>query len=161
MRPGKKNLTQKLLYGLAILVIALWSSQGFAATEISNVRHWAAPDHTRVVFDLSAEPDYQFKIRENILTLEFSNAVSKNRLPAEKIVGKPGISKIIFTSADDNKCKIEIVLTQYLKAEVFKLKKFMDKPDRVVVDIIVEQAVKEEIVKERTNTVREKKSHCD
>jgi len=128
----------------------LWSSQGFAATEISKVRHWAAPDHTRIVFDLSAEPDYQFKIMENILTLEFNDASFHPSLPAEKMIGKPGISKIIFTTADDNKCKIEIVLDKYLKAQVFKLKKFMDKPDRVVVDITVEQAVKEEAIKERT-----------
>jgi N-acetylmuramoyl-L-alanine amidase len=149
MRSGKKNLIWKLLCGPAFLVVALWSSQGFAATEISNVRHWAAPDHTRVVFDLSAEPDYQFKVRENILTLEFSDALFKKSLPAEMIIDKPGINKIIFATTDDNKCKIEIVLNQYLKAEVFKLKKFMDKPDRVVVDIIIEQADKEEIVKER------------
>ncbi|MEE9913542.1 MAG: N-acetylmuramoyl-L-alanine amidase [Deltaproteobacteria bacterium] len=129
--------------------MALWSAQGFAATEISKVRHWAAPDHTRVVFDLSAEPDYQFSIRDNILTLEFSKASLHPSLPPEKTVGKPGISKIIFSAADDNTCKIEIVLTEYLTTEVFKLKKFMDKPDRVVVDIIVEMPVKEEVVKER------------
>ena len=157
MGPGNKNLTQKLFHGLAILVIALWSSQGFAATEISNVRHWGAPDHTRVVFDLTDEPDYQLNIRENILTLEFPNAVFKKSLPAELIVGRRGISKIIFTSADDNKCKVEMILDQHLKADVFKLKKFMDKPDRVVVDIILEQAVKEEIVKEhRTPSVKKR-----
>jgi N-acetylmuramoyl-L-alanine amidase len=73
------------------------------------------------------------------------------------IVGRRGISKIIFTSADDNKCKVEMILDQHLKADVFKLKKFMDKPDRVVVDIILEQVVKEEIVKEhRTLSVKKR-----
>ena len=152
MKLGKKNLTQKLLRGLAILVITLWTSQGFAATEITNIRHWGAPDHTRVVFDLTDTPDYQSNIRENILTLEFSNAVFKKSLPPELIVGRPGISKIIFTSADDNTCKVEMILDQHLKVDVFKLKKFMDKPDRVVVDIILEQTVKEEIIKEEIIT---------
>jgi N-acetylmuramoyl-L-alanine amidase len=152
MHPGKKNLTRKLLYCLTILVIALWSSQGLAATEITNVRHWAAPDHTRIVFDLSAEPDYQFKISGNMLTLELSHATFHPSLPAEKMIGKPGISKIIFTTLNDDRCKIEIVLKEHLKAEVFKLKKIMDKPDRVVVDVFVEQAVKkEEAVKRRTS----------
>jgi len=150
MRPGNKNLIQTILYTLVILVIGLWSSQSFAATEISNVRYWAAPDHTRVVFDLSAEPEYQFKIKGNILTLEFSNASFHPSLSAEKTIDKPGISKIIFTAVDGNRCKVDIVLKEYLTAEVFKLKKFMDKPDRVVVDIIVAEAVKEEAVKERT-----------
>ncbi len=144
MRFVKKHLMRNTLSGLVILVIALWSSQGFAATEISNVRHWAAPDHTRVVFDLDAEPVYQFNIKENILTLELSDATVKTSLPSEMPVGKPGISKIIFITAKDNPCKIELVLDQYSKVEVFKLKKFMDKPDRVVVDIYLPQAVKEE-----------------
>ncbi|MHB8138922.1 MAG: N-acetylmuramoyl-L-alanine amidase [Smithellaceae bacterium] len=139
---------QKLISCLAILFIALFSLQGFAATEISNVRHWAAPDHTRVVFDLSADPDYQFNISENILTLEFSDASFHPSLPAEKVINKPGISKILFNAADRDKCIIKIVLGPHLKTEVFKLKKFMDKPDRVVVDIILQQAAKEEITKE-------------
>jgi N-acetylmuramoyl-L-alanine amidase len=149
MRQVNKNIMHQLLYCLAILFIACWSSPGFAATEISNVRYWAAPDHTRVVFDLSNQTDYQFKISDNILTLEFSDARLKNSLPSGMIVDKPGIDKIIFNTVADHQCKIEIVLNRYLKAEVFKLKKFMDKPDRIVVDIIVQQAVKEEIVPER------------
>jgi N-acetylmuramoyl-L-alanine amidase len=58
MRPVKKNLIRKLLHGLVILVIALWSSQGFAETQILNIRHWAAPDHTRGVIDTSEEAQY-------------------------------------------------------------------------------------------------------
>ena len=135
---------QKILFSLVILVIALWSSKGLATTEISNVRYWSAPDHTRIVFDLSDEPVYRFVKRENILVLEWSDATIKTTLPSEMSVGKPGISKIVFISANDNQCKIELVLDQYSKVEVFKLKKFMDKPDRVVVDIFPLQGVQEE-----------------
>ncbi len=131
-----------------IFVIALWSCVCFAATEILKVRNWAAPDHTRIVFDVSEEPDYLFQIKDNVLILEFSNAVLNPSLPAEKRIGKPGIEKIVFSSSGDNKTKIEIVLDRYLKADVFKLKKFMDKPDRVVVDVIVVQAEKDEKAKE-------------
>ena len=141
-----------------IFVIALWSCVCFAATEILKVRNWAAPDHTRIVFDVSEEPDYLFQIKDNVLILEFSNAVLNPSLPAEKRIGKPGIEKIVFSSSGDNKTKIEIVLDRYLKADVFKLKKFMDKPDRVVVDVIVVQAEKDEKAKEPAapSTVRRK-----
>ena len=146
-----------LLCCLAIIVMTLWTSPGLAAIEISNVRRWAAPDHTRIVFDLSAEADYQFKIEEKILTLEFSNAVLKKSLPVEIIVGRAGIRKISFTTVDPHKCKIEIFLDQYLKADVFKLKKFMDKPDRVVVDIVIEQIGAERAPREQaTPTVKKK-----
>ncbi|MRR16437.1 MAG: LysM peptidoglycan-binding domain-containing protein [Deltaproteobacteria bacterium] len=138
-----------IVYGLAIFILVAWSAHGYAATEISKVRHWAAPDHTRVVFDLSAEPDYQFYLRDNVLTLEFRGASLHPSLSGEKMVGKPGISKIIFSTADNHTCKIEIVLTEYLTTEVFKLRQILDKPDRIVVDIIVEPAAKIEAVRER------------
>ncbi len=137
-----------LLYCLVVFITVSWSSFCFAATEILKVRSWAAPDHTRVVFDLGDEPHYQFQIKDNILTLAFTDTTLHPSLPAEKKIGKPGIIKISFASVGDNQCTIEIVLDQYLKADVFTLKKFMDKPDRVVVDVVVSQAVKEEVAKE-------------
>lgn len=149
MFPVNENRVRPFIFGLAIFLIALWPVRGFALTEISNVRYWTAPDQTRIVFDLSAEPDYSFKIEKNIITLEFSNASFAALLPAEKVIRKPGVGKITFTTAADNQCKIEIVLTDYLTAEVFKLKKFMDKPDRVVVDVILEGAEKSATVKKK------------
>lgn len=140
--------TRVFLYNLVLFAAVSWSSFCFAATEIIKVRTWAAPDHTRIVFDLADEANYQFQIKDNILTLEFTDTTLHPSLPGEKKIGKPGITKIIFTSAGESQCKIEIVLDRYLKADVFKLKKFMDKPDRVVVDVVVEQAVKEEVAKE-------------
>jgi len=48
-------------------------------------------------------------------------------------------------------------LDKHQKIEVFKLKKFQDKPDRVVVDIILEQAAKEEKITEPLQTPKKKK----
>jgi len=143
----------------AVVLLSLFlSAHGFAATEITNVRHWAAPDHTRVVFDLSADPDYRFKSSDNTLTLNFSGTSLHPSLPAEKVIDKPGIRKILFQAAGRDKCVITIVLGPHIKTEVFKLKKFMDKPDRVVVDIIVGQAaVKEEIPQESVRVPSAKK----
>ena len=74
----------------AVVLLSLFlSAHGFAATEITNVRHWAAPDHTRVVFDLSADPDYRFKSSDNTLTLNFSGTSLHPSLPAEKVIDKP------------------------------------------------------------------------
>ena len=149
---------RRLLSCVTILLSLFLSAQGFAATEITNVRHWAAPDHTRVVFDLSADPDYRFKISDNKLTLNFSGTSLHPSLPAEKVIDKPGIRKILFQAAGREKCVITIVLGPHIKTEVFKLKKFMDKPDRVVVDIIVGQAaVKEEIPQESVRVPSAKK----
>ncbi len=138
-------------------MLLLWASQGFAATEISNVRHWAAPDHTRVVFDLSDAPEYSFKVTEEVITLEFTNASFRSTLSAEKKINKPGVSRIVFTATDDHTCKIEIYLKEHLTTEVFTLKKILDKPDRVVVDVIVEEIEKPEPVKDQTQPLQKKR----
>jgi len=91
-----ENRVRPFLFGLAIFLIALWPVRGFALTEISNVRYWTAPDQTRIVFDLSAEPDYSFKIEKNIITLEFSNASFSALLPAEKSSENPASAKSLL-----------------------------------------------------------------
>lgn len=133
-----------LICCLVSLAPGAWRADCFAVVEISNVRYWTAPDQTRIVFDLSGEPDYQFQISENEILLDFSNAALSSALPAEKKISKPGVSKIIFATAENNVCQIKIILNEHLTAEVFKLKKFMDKPDRVVVDIILKEMAKKE-----------------
>ena len=67
---------RQIFFALLIIAVLLWTGRGLAATEISNVRYWAAPDHTRVVFDLSGEPDYRYSISDNILVLESTTRLS-------------------------------------------------------------------------------------
>ena len=50
---------------------------------------------------------------------------------------------MVFHHIDEDTVKIEFVLDKHQKIEVFKLKKFQDKPNRVVVDIFLEQVSKE------------------
>jgi len=51
----KEKLIRQLMFVLAILAVALWPASGFSGTNILNIRHWAAPDHTRIVIDTSEE----------------------------------------------------------------------------------------------------------
>ena len=48
-------------------------------------------------------------------------------------------------------------MDKYRKAEVFKLKKFQDRPDRVVVDIFLQEAPVEEITEEQIPMLKQKK----
>ncbi len=103
MFPVNDNRAGLFVFSLAIFLAALWPASGFALTEISNVRHWTAPDQTRIVFDLSDEPVYQFDIQKNKVTLEFSNAFFSPSLPPEKIIRKPGVTNILFIRGEENK----------------------------------------------------------
>jgi N-acetylmuramoyl-L-alanine amidase len=146
---SKTKWLLKIWFALIIFFVLLNSDNCFSSTEISNVRYWAAPDHTRIVFDLDGEPIYEVKEEENILILKFTDASFNKSIPAEIILDKPGIKKIIFYDTEDDTVKIEFILDKHLKTDVFKLKKFKDKPQRVVIDIILELPSQEVSIKEQ------------
>ena len=153
----KNKWLHKICFAISAFLVLLNSGNCFGATEISNVRHWTAPDHTRIVFDLDGDPIYEVKKNENILTLKFTDATFNKSIPAELILDKPGIKKIIFYDTENNTVKIEFILDKHLKADVFKLKKFQDKPQRVVIDIILETPSLQEIIKEPLPKLTQKK----
>lgn len=152
-----KKLLKKIIYCLTITVLALIYGNCYASTEILNVRHWTAPDHTRIVLDVDNETVYDVKESENLLVLNFKDASLNKSIPTEIILNKPGIKKLVFYHIDKGDVKIELILDKYRKAEVFKLKKFQDRPDRVVVDIILEQGSKEEKTTDLFSEVKRKK----
>ena len=154
----EKFLLKKVTCFLAILIITSLSSNCFAYNQILNVRQWTAPDHTRIVLDVDGEPQYSVTETENRIVLYFRNTSFNESIPKEIIVNKPGIKKMSFYNINNKAVKIEFYLDGYQKAEVFKLRKFQDRPDRVVVDImLMTQAPEEEIVKKQSAAVKRKK----
>ena len=138
----------KILFAFSIFLVCCHAGDCLSSTELSNVRYWAAPDHTRIVFDLDAEPVFEVKENEKNLVLKFSGATYNKSIPAELILNKPGIKKINFHKTKNHTVKIEFILDKHLKTDVFKLKKFQDKPQRVVIDIVLELPAQQEIAKE-------------
>jgi N-acetylmuramoyl-L-alanine amidase len=147
----------KIRYALSVFALVLIFAESAVAAEILNVRNWTAPDHTRVVIDISNEPVYEFEEKNNLLIVNFKGASLHNSIPAELDLNKPGIKKIMFHNIVGDNVQIEFILDKYQKTQVFKLKKFQDKPDRVVVDIFLEQISKDETATEQISKVRQKK----
>lgn len=152
-----KSLLKKIIYCLTIIVAALTYSNCYASVEILNIRYWTAPDHTRIVLDVDNESVCDVRESENLLVLNFKDASLDKSIPQEIILNKPGIKKLVFYHINKNGVKIELILDKYRKAEVFKLKKFQDRPDRIVVDIFLREAPVEEIVEEQTPMFKQKK----
>ena len=121
-----------------------WSAPALALTEILNLRHWAAPDHTRVVIDADKEVQLTVEKSEKKVLLNLTNAYILKTIPREFVLNAPGISRVVLTSLPKGAVRIELFLTDNVDANVFKLKKFQDKPDRVVVDITLREMEKEQ-----------------
>jgi N-acetylmuramoyl-L-alanine amidase len=153
----ERNILKRFIYLLTILIASLISIDSYGAVEILNVRHWTAPDHTRIVLDVDDEPDYEVKESINLLILNIKEASLSKSIPDRIMINKPGIEKMVFHHLDENTVKIEFILNKYQKIEVFKLKKFQDKPNRVVVDIFLEQVSKEEKITEQFPEPKQKK----
>lgn len=146
----------KKIYALIIFIFILGLASFSSATEIRNIRFWAAPDHTRIVIDVGNEPSFEVSESDKFLILNFREGKSGPELPAEILINKPGIKKVIIQPAADGAVRLEFILDQYLKTQVFKLKKFQDKPDRVVVDIFLAQPIRKEVVKEPSSRLQKK-----
>jgi N-acetylmuramoyl-L-alanine amidase len=108
---------------LSILLL-LMSSQAWARTEIINLRHWTAPEHTRVVIDTDEEIQYTVEKSASKVQLQLANAVLSKDILREYILNKPGIARIAFSVPAAGNVRLE--------------------PYRLVVDITLPEVEKEE-----------------
>jgi len=132
-----------------IVILAVFICSGMSgAAEILNVRHWAAPDHTRIVIDVDSEPSFQVQESENQLSLTLKEASIRPSLVREILINKPGIKKVIISPPMNGYLKVDLILDGHLKTNVFQLKNFQDKPYRVVVDIFLEEPARGDALKE-------------
>src|SRR5450759_1474525 len=123
------------LKSLTISILLLFlSSQAWARTEIINLRHWTAPEHTRVVIDTDEEIQYTVEKSVSKVQLHLANAALSKSIHREYILNEPGIARIAFSVLAAGNVRLELFVTERVVIKIFKLKKFQDKPHRLVVD---------------------------
>jgi N-acetylmuramoyl-L-alanine amidase len=141
-----------------LLFICLLTSDADALIKILNVRHWVAPDHTRVVIDTSDVPDFIVEKSKEKILIDFKEATFPQAIPSQAILNKPGIKSISVLRLSQQIIRVEILLADHVDTSVFKLKKFEEKPDRVVVDIeLPEVELQEAREREEVKTQRQDK----
>ncbi len=121
-----------LLIGFSIPLLSVPAR----ASRITDMRFWSAPDHTRVVLDLTEPIQYESASQETppLLTLELKGFLRTSM--REMVVNDPFVSRI--TLADRGKGRVKIVFFQKkpLSANIFLLKPFENKPHRLVIDLV-------------------------
>ncbi|MFH0778237.1 MAG: N-acetylmuramoyl-L-alanine amidase [Candidatus Eisenbacteria bacterium] len=106
------------------------------ATTVQAVRHWTAPDHTRIVIDLSERPKYRFIELADPARIVVE--VSKGRLASgvEELAVSDGlVEKVRFGRPSQSVVQIIVDLTTASEFKVFHLADVADKPHRIVVDV--------------------------
>ncbi len=128
---------------LTAIFLVLAASRAFAAPEIIKVRYWAAPEHTRIVVDTSEEAVMTVDKSPRKISILFRNFRLSADVPAENVVNQPGLEKILAEAVQKD-ARIDLILTPGVEANIFKLQKIQDKPDRVVIDLTVPELEKKE-----------------
>jgi N-acetylmuramoyl-L-alanine amidase len=127
----------------------------YALSNVLNIRHWAAPDHTRVVIDVSGDVQYSIEEAEKKLIVHLNEVLVSEDFPHELILNKPGIDRIMISSHPEG-VSIELSISENVITKVFKQKKFQDKPDRIVIDIEFPDVEKQESKKREEEKVLRK-----
>jgi len=90
-----------------------------------------------------------------------SSSASKNpqlhkTLPQNVFINKPGIKKISFLQTPEGNIQIKFFLDKHQRVDVFKLNKFQNRPDRIVVDISLKEAPKTSKAKEKISETQKR-----
>ena len=115
-----------------------------ARNKIYNIRHWAAPDHVRVVIDASDDIPYAVGKAEKKLQIDFEDTELPEDLPSEIILTKPGVHKITVIPLPNGSVRVGLSLAENVHTKVFHIARIPEKPYRVVVDIEFPDVEKQE-----------------
>jgi N-acetylmuramoyl-L-alanine amidase len=120
---------------ILLILGALFTNEANALNGILNIRHWVAPDHTRIVIDTSKTPEYTLEKNRDHIRIDFKNTSFSKDIPQKTVLNKPGVEVISVTNLAGDGVRVEISLAQHRDTHIFNLSKMEEKPDRVVVDI--------------------------
>jgi len=142
------------LFLIGISVIFSYSTPVRAAL-ITDIRFWSAPDHTRVVLDLTDPVQYEGSSSEKPpqyhLELRGANLFTPKRAVE---INDPYLLKIILFDLGKDKVKLTFHQKKSLNVSIFPLKPYLDKPHRLVIDLIdLAQEKKEEEERQRQKEV--------
>jgi N-acetylmuramoyl-L-alanine amidase len=117
---------------LAVVALPVAAQAGPA---VSAVRHWTAPDHTRVVVDLTGSPEYSTRTLtgpDRVVVLVVGGSVGV--APGETPVGDGVVDRVRLNQLKSG-AQIVLDLGRPSVYNVFTLKPYGEKPDRIVVDV--------------------------
>jgi len=125
---------------LSFLGISIFLLQPFlvlGAAVITDVRFWSAPDHTRIVLDLTEAIQYQSSSSESPpeFHLELRGAF-RQTLKKEMEVKDPFLTKLSLIELEKDRVRIVLHQKKPLTANVFSLKPYQDKRYRLVIDLV-------------------------
>ena len=125
-----------LRWRLGLVVLCLLLSESALAAKIEELRLWRAPDHTRLVFDLSEPADHTLLELKNPdrLVIDIKKA-EWGSTPDLELDGTP-IKGVRTAVRNDRDIRVVLDLKSQVKPRSFALKATDTKKDRLVIDLV-------------------------
>ena len=128
-----------------------------APSEVEGIRFWQSPDKTRVVFDMSNQPDHNLISLQNPDRVVIDIKKGKVGLDLNKVNINTTLIKRIRShySAEDEKLRLVLDLKRPAKPNSFTLKPIQNVGNRLVIDLVeLSEATKEAVVVKRSADVK-------
>ena len=129
----------------------------FGSVGILNVRHWTAPDHTRVVLDVGGETSFKIVREGSRIFIDLKDAVLPAEIPHKYDLDKPAVKEVLLVSLPEGGSRVELRVTDNVGLKVFKLGKILKKPHRIVIDVMLPDMKKKESEERKKVKILEKK----
>jgi len=124
--------------GLALLLLILFSvpATGMSQVQVEGVRMWPAPDHTRLVFDLSAPVEHRlFALRDpDRIVIDLKDSRFPGKLPTMTF-DHAFIKNIRYAQREDNQLRFVLDLKTKVRPKSFVLKPHREYGNRLVIDL--------------------------
>ena len=134
---------------------SFWSTSALALNQILNIRHWVAPDHTRVVIDTSEDCTFTVEKDDRKIAVDLDDTDFPSHIPNLILLNKPGVEGVALSPRPPSGVRVSLSVPGQAQTTVFKLRKIQDKPFRIVIDIVLpEVAKKESEARERIKITR-------
>lgn len=156
----KRRIAIHYILFLGSVFVCLLAGNVFAQGNIMNMRHFIAPDSTRVVFDLTEPPVYETVQKDNMLTILLKQTTCAEAVPKETKLRKSGIDSITITTLKEGDVRVQMKLKSDMDVHinVFDLKPFQNRPDRLVIDAELPEVSRQEThLREQAKVLKKKK----
>jgi len=125
--------------GIVLVFFTLLLLGGFAnakPAQVESVRLWRAPDHTRVVLDLSSPVEHKvFPLKKPArVVVDISNTENISSITDLDFEQTP-IQQLRFGRRNKNDLRVVLDLSEAVNPRTFFLARHADKPDRLVIDL--------------------------
>ncbi|NWG04996.1 MAG: N-acetylmuramoyl-L-alanine amidase [Syntrophaceae bacterium] len=135
------------LFGISLILLQPLPVLG---AKVTDIRIWNAPDHTRIVLDLSEPIQYESSSQENPPQFHIElKGISSHTLKREMDLKDPFLIKMSLVDVEKDKVKLVLHQKRPLNVHVFTLKPYQDKPYRLVIDFIDVAQEKKELEERR------------